>query len=406
MSDKETVRTYSHQFSLKYGCNPHQLPASIHSLSGKGLPFIILNGAPGYINILDALNAWQLVAELKAATGLAAAASFKHVSPAGAAVAIPMSETLKEVYGVSGAGELSPQAIAYIRARNADPKSSFGDFVALSDVVDEATALVLKSEVSDGIIAAGFEPKALEILSQKRGGKYIVLQADVNFEPPQQEFRELYGCVFEQRRNDIKMTPEMFKNKVTSNSIEVTEGAIRDMIVASIAIKYTQSNSVGYALDGQMIGIGAGQQSRVDCVKLAGSKVDIWYLRQHPKVMGLRFGSEKKLNRVSKINARIRYIEGDFTEPEYKEWLENFDKDCIPEPLTNEEKSDFLKTLQGVTIASDAFFPFRDNIDQASKRGVKFIAQPGGSVQDDIVIKAADEYSMAMVFTQTRLFQH
>jgi phosphoribosylaminoimidazolecarboxamide formyltransferase / IMP cyclohydrolase len=400
------TRSYQHQLSLKYGCNPHQNPSNIYALSGQNLPFSILNGKPGYINILDALNAWQLVLELKQALGLPAAASFKHVSPAGAAVATPIPENLRRAYGVDPDAVLTPAATAYLRARNADPKSSFGDFVALSDVVDEATALVLKSEVSDGIIAPGFEEKALEILKAKKSGNYVVLKADEAFQPPQQEFREVYGCVFEQRRNDVKITPDLFKNVVTKGAKELSPEAVRDLVLASITIKYTQSNSVGYALDGQMIGIGAGQQSRVDCVKLAGQKVEVWYLRQHPKVLNMQFSKAKKINRVTRINAMIRYVEGDFTDPEYKDWSENFEGVEIPEPLTLEEKKEFMKTLKGVSISSDAFFPFRDNIDQASKRGVQYIAQPGGSVADENVIKACEEYGMDMVFTSVRLFQH
>lgn len=401
ISEQTVQRCYSPELTLKYGCNPQQNPARLLSLSGTSLPFAILNGNPGYINLLDALNAWQLVKELRESLDLPAAASFKHVSPAGAAVYAPMSELVQEVYGVKGK-ELSPLAVAYIRARNADPKSSFGDFIALSDKVDESTALVIKGRVSDGVIAPDYDAKALEILSAKKGGKYIVLKADLSYQPPDQEFREVYGCVLEQKRNLAKLEPKLFQNTVTEK-VDLSESCVRDMVVASIAIKYTQSNSVGYALDGQVIGIGAGQQSRVDCVKLAGGKVETWYLRQHPKVLNLPFKASVSKD-VTKVNARIQYIEGDFTEMEYKQWLELFETE--PMPLTTEEKKSFLKTLSGVSIASDAFFPFRDNIDQASKRGVSWIAQPGGSVQDEQVIKACDEYGIGMVFTQTRLFQH
>lgn len=396
-----TTRSYQQQFALKYGCNPMQAPSSVSSLAGQNLPFKVLNGKPGYINLLDAVNAWQLVKELRQALDLPAAASFKHVSPAGAAVAVPLTDMERKVYEVDLQEQLTPIATAYIRARGADPMCSFGDFVAVSDVVDEATAMVLKREVSDGIIAPGYEPKALEILAAKKSGAFIVLEADPTYTPPEIEYREVYGVVFSQKRNDHLITAADLKNIVSANK-NLTEDAIRDLIVASIAIKYTQSNSVSYAINGQTIGVGAGQQSRVDCVKLAGRKLETWWLRQHPKVLSLKF--KPTVKRQERVNARVRYIEGDFTQPELKMWLENFEE--APELLTSEEKSAFLATLSGVSLSSDAFFPFRDNIDQASKRGVKFIVETGGSVQDDVVIAAANEYDMVVCFSGVRLFHH
>lgn len=386
---------------LKYGCNPHQKPAALYTFKGEKGPFEVLNGNPGYINLLDAMNAWQLVKELKVGTGLPAAASFKHCSPAGCAVAVPLSKTLKDVYGVSGM-ELSHSAVAYLRARQADPKSSFGDFAALSDKVDAQTATYLKKEVSDGIIASGYDDDALEILKSKKNGNFIILKADPDFKAPEMEYREVYGVTFAQRRNDVQMTiDEHLKNVVTRDN-KLPEGAQRDLLVASICLKYTQSNSVGYAMDGQMIGVGAGQQSRVDCVKLAGSKAEIWYLRQHPKVQALKF--KEKKGRVTKLNARIEYIENDFTEFSRAAWEAHFEE--VPEELTTKEKKEFLATLSGVSLASDAFFPFADNIDQCSKRGVTYIAQPGGSVQDKAVTAAADKYGMVMAHTGVRLFHH
>ncbi|CAM9349607.1 unnamed protein product [Chrysoparadoxa australica] len=394
-----TARVYKHQFPLKYGCNPQQQQAGVYSIMGNGLPFATLNGKPGYINLLDACNAWQLVHELKEATGLAAAASFKHVSPAGAAVAVDMTKDELAAYECSDM-TLTPAAIAYIRARNADPMSSFGDFAALSEVVDEATALVLKREVADGIIAPGYEPAALEILKKKKGGKFIILEADVNYVPPSVEYREVFGMTFRQQRNEVKFDTSKLADVKTSASLP--EAAQRDLVVASITVKYTQSNSVGYASNGQMVGVGAGQQSRVDCVKLAARKVAIWYLRQHPKVQGMQF--KKGTKRQDRVNARVRYIEGDITASERPAWENNFE--VVPEVLTEEEKAETLSKLTGVSLSSDAFFPFRDSIDHASKVGVSYIAQPGGSVADDQVIKACDEYKMAMAFTSTRLFHH
>ena len=398
------ARVYKPQFPLKYGCNPHQKPAGISSLLNNKLPFDVLNGVPGYINLLDAANAWQLVKELGEATGLAAAASFKHVSPAGAAVAVPLSEVECAAYEVKveDAPKLTPVALAYLRARNADPMCSFGDFAAVSEEVDEATALILKKEVSDGIVAPSYTPKALEILKSKKGGRFIVLKATENFNPGEMEYREVYGMAFSQKRNDVVITKDHMKNVVTSKKDAVTDDVVRDMIVASICIKYTQSNSVGFTRDGMMVGVGAGQQSRVDCVKLAGRKVRTWYLRQHPKVLALPFKDGVK--RQDRVNARVRYIEGDFTPEEKIRWEAQFTS--TPEPLTEAEKDEFMSATSGVTISSDAFFPFRDSIDHASKYGVSYIAQPGGSVQDTQVTAACEEYGMSMCLTGVRLFHH
>jgi len=400
------ARAYKPEFPLKYGCNPHQKPAGISSRLGADLPFAILNGTPGYINLLDAANAWLLVKELRAATGLAAAASFKHVSPAGAAVAVPLKEVECAAYEVTpdAAAQLTPSALAYLRARNADPMCSFGDFAAVSDVVDEGTALILKKEVSDGIVAPGFTPEALAILTAKKGGKFIVLEAKSYFVPDAVEYREVYGMTFSQKRNDVVITKEhMTKKVVTKGGVDaLSDAAIRDMVVASICVKYTQSNSVGFAKDGMMVGVGAGQQSRVDCVKLAGRKVSTWYLRQHPKVLGLQF--KPGIKRQERVNARVRYIEGDFTEEERTRWEAQFA--AVPAPLTAAEKEEFLQGATGVTISSDAFFPFRDSIDHASKVGVSYVAQPGGSVQDPQVTACCDEYGMIMSMTGVRLFHH
>lgn len=395
------TREYTHIRDLKYGCNPHQKPAAIFSSPESKVPaFEVLNGNPGYINLLDAMNAWQLVKELKEALDLPAASSFKHCSPAGAAVYCELTETEREVYAV-GKKELTPAATAYLRAREADPKSSFGDFAALSDKVDEATAIIMKSEVSDGIIAPDYDEKALEILKAKKGGGYIILKANLDYVPPDVEYREVYGVAFAQKRNDAKFTRDSMKQVVTKID-KISDDVVRDMILANITLKYTQSNSVGYAMNGQMLGVGAGQQSRVDCVKLAGGKVETWYLRQHPKVRAMKFKAGTK--KVAKLNARIQYIEGDFTKYSKDAWEAQLEE--IPAPLTNEEKKEFLSGLKGVTLSSDAFFPFPDNIDHASMRGVSFISQPGGSVQDKLVIQACDEYKMAMTFTGTRLFHH
>lgn len=397
-------RVYKPEFPLKYGCNPHQKPASISSVLNSKLPFDVLNGVPGYINLLDAANAWQLVKELREATGLASAASFKHVSPAGAAVAVPLNDVECQAYEVKpeAAKELTPVALAYLRARNADPMCSFGDFAAVSDEVDEATAKILKKEVSDGIIAPSYTSEALEILKTKKGGKFIILQATKDYDPGAIEYREVYGMTFSQKRNDIVITKDHMKEVVTASKEVVTDEVVRDMIVASICIKYTQSNSVGFAKDGMMVGVGAGQQSRVDCVKLAGRKVSTWFLRQHPKVLGLAFKAGSK--RQDRVNARVRYIEGDFTPEERIRWEAQFE--TVPEELTEEEKKEFMSTASGVTISSDAFFPFRDSIDHASKFGVSYVAQPGGSVQDKQVTSACEEYGMAMCLTGVRLFHH
>lgn len=370
------------------------------SILSNSLPFEVLNGTPGYINLLDALNAYQLVKELREALGLHAAASFKHVSPAGAGLAIPLTAEEAEAYEVTDPASLTPSALAYIRARGADPMCSFGDFAALSDVVDEATAKVLQKEVSDGIIAPGYEPEALKILASKKGGKFIVLKADPNFNPPDVEYREVYGATFKQRRNDVVLSPKDLEKVVTT--AKLSSDAVRDCVMASITIKYTQSNSVGYALNGQVIGVGAGQQSRVDCVKLAGRKVSVWWLRQHPKVRGLSFKSTVK--RQERVNARVRYIEGDITDAERPTWEANFE--TVPAPLSDAEKADFMSSLKGVSLSSDAFFPFRDSIDHASKYGVNFVVQPGGSVQDEQVTDCCNSYGMAMAFTGVRLFHH
>lgn len=385
---------------LKYGCNPHQLPAALCSVGGNKLPFEVLSGVPGYINLLDAVNAWQLVHELEAATGKPAASSFKHCSPAGAAIGVPLTDEEKIVYEVNGK-PLTPTASAYVRARNADPMCSFGDFVAISCEVDVETANILKIEVSDGIIAAGYSPEALEILKAKKGGKFIVLKADKNFKYPELEFRVAGGLGFMQKRNDAIFTKGHLE-KVVTDKKALSEEAQLDMIVASISVKYTQSNSVGYAIKGMMVGVGAGQQSRVDCVKLAGRKVATWRLRFHPKVMGLTFKDGVK--RQDRVNARVRYIEGDMEPAEKAEWLKNFDAE--PEALSAAEKGEFLKALDGVAISSDAFFPFRDSIDHCVKFGVKYVAQPGGSVADEEVISTCNSYGMTMAFTNLRLFHH
>lgn len=395
------TRVYQPQFNLKYGCNPQQSSAKICSVLNSPLPFSILNGVPGYINLLDAANAYQLCSELKQATNLAAAASFKHVSPAGAALAVPLTETECAAYEIKpeDAAKLTPVALAYLRARHADPMCSFGDFAAVSDIVDEDTALILKKEVSDGICAPGYTDAALEILKKKKSGKYIILQATPDYKPSDIEYREVYGMTFCQKRNNVLITKEHVQNVVTGT---LTDSSVLDMILATICVKYTQSNSVGFAKNGMMVGVGAGQQSRVDCVKLAARKVNTWYLRQHPKVLSLPF--KQGVKRQDRVNARVRYIEGDFTTEEKLRWNEFFTD--VPSPLSHEEKDAFMKTSTDISISSDAFFPFRDSIDFASKVGVKFVVQPGGSVQDEQVTKACDEYGMAMCFTGVRLFHH
>jgi len=394
-------QNYLQQFELKYGCNPHQKPAAIHSLEGLNLPFSVLNGQPGYINLLDALNAWQLVQELDEVLGLPAAASFKHVSPAGAAVSVPLNDILKEVYDCKDL-ELSQLATAYIRARGADPLSSFGDFISLSRKVDANTAELIRKMVSDGIIAPGFDEDALKLLKDKKGGKYLILQADTEFRAPETEFREVYGVGFSQLRNTVKINEKSLLTEVVTKKKQLSAAARRDLILASITLKYTQSNSVAYALDGQMIGIGAGQQSRVDCTKLAGSKAETWFMRQHPNVRNLPF--HEQVSNVERTNARILCIDGGMTEPELRAWKSKFSAPV--EALPQEEKAARLAKLKGVSLSSDAFFPFRDNIDQASKRGVNFIVQPGGSNRDEEVISASDEYEMVMAFSGIRLFHH
>ncbi|HTV18717.1 MAG TPA: phosphoribosylaminoimidazolecarboxamide formyltransferase [Polyangiaceae bacterium] len=381
---------------LKYGTNPHQAFASADPIAGA--PVQLLNGQPSIINLLDALNAWQLVRELRQTTGLAAAASFKHVSPAGAALAVPLPADLAGVYEVGGV-ELTPAALAYVRARGADPKCSFGDFVALSEPVDDATAGFLKSVVSDGIIAPGYQPSALATLSAKKNGAFIVLQADARFEPPARETRELFGVRLTQDRNAHVFSERDLADVVCG---ELTPEARRDLVLGYTTLKYTQSNSVGYAVGGQMIGIGAGQQSRVDCTKLAGTKADVWQLGRHPKVIGLRFKPDVK--RQDRINWRVRYIEGDLTA--YEQEALSAALEAPFEPLSEAEKRAFLERVSGVSMVSDGFIPFRDNIDHAQRHGVKFIAQPGGSTRDADIEQACREYGIAMVHTHIRAFHH
>jgi len=381
---------------LKYGCNPHQLFASAEPIGAASVE--LLNGQPSLINWLDALNAWPLVLELGRALELPAAASFKHCSPAGAAIATPLSAELAEAYEVSGK-ELSPAALAYVRARGADPKCSFGDFVALSEPVDEPTADFLKTVVSDGIIAPGYEGNALSTLSAKKNGSFIVMRADRNFQPPARESREMFGMRLSQDRNAHVFGMADLRDVVCG---ELDEGARRDLVLGYTTLKYTQSNSVGFAVGGQMIGIGAGQQSRVDCTKLAGSKADVWQLRLHPKVLGLNFRPEIK--RQDRINWRVRYIEGDLTRFETQAFSEALLGKL--EPLTTEEKREYLARVSGVSLVSDGFIPFRDNIDHAQRHGVKFIAQPGGSTRDAEIEQACREYGIAMVHTHIRAFHH
>jgi phosphoribosylaminoimidazolecarboxamide formyltransferase / IMP cyclohydrolase len=383
---------------LKYGTNPHQALATAEPLDPHHVPVRVLHGAPSMINFLDALNAWQLVRELRDALGLAAAASFKHVSPAGAAVAVPLTPELGTLYEVEGR-ELTPAALAYVRARGADPKCSFGDFVALSDGVDEATAGFLKTVVSDGIIAPGYDPAALEVLRAKKGGGFIVMQADPGYRPPPRETREIFGMKLTQDRNDHAITRKDLERVVCG---ALTDEAVIDLILGLVTLKYTQSNSVGYSYGGQMIGIGAGQQSRVDCTKLAGQKADLWHLGRHPKVLGLRF--RKELKKQDRINWRVRYIEGDLV-PSERDGLAAA-LETPAEPLTDGEKRAFLETMSGVSLTSDGFIPFRDNVDHASKHGVRFIAEPGGSSRDAEVEAACGEYGMTLVYTGVRLFHH
>jgi AICAR transformylase/IMP cyclohydrolase PurH len=391
------------ELPLKYGCNPNQKPSRIYLNDGE-LPLTVLSGKPGYINFLDALNGWQLVKELKAATGLAAAASFKHVSPAGAAVAIPMDDTLKKIYFVDDiCEEFSPIATAYARARGADRMSSYGDFIALSDVCDKVTALIIKREVSDGVIAPGFTEEALEILKEKRKGTYNVIQIDTNYVPAPIESKQVYGITFEQGRNEIDLTSdELFANIPTQNK-NIPEAARRDLMVALITLKYTQSNSVCYVKDGHAIGIGAGQQSRIHCTRLAGNKADIWWLRQHPKVMNLPWVD--KIRRADRDNTIDIYISEDYEDVLADGIWQQFFK-YKPEILTSEEKKEWIKQNTDVCLGSDAFFPFGDNIERAHKSGVAYVAQAGGSVRDDHVIETCDKYNIAMAFTGIRLFHH
>lgn len=389
------------ELELKYGCNPNQKPSRIFMENGADLPIEVLNGKPGYINFLDAFNSWQLVSELKAATGLPAAASFKHVSPAGAAVATELSDTLKKIYFVDDL-ELSPIASAYAKARGADRMSSYGDWAALSDVCDKETALILKREVSDGIIAPGYTDEALEILKSKRRGTYNIVKIDPNYVPAAIEHKQVYGITFEQGRNSLKIDEELLKNFPTDNKT-FTDEAKRDLIIALITLKYTQSNSVCYAKDGQAIGVGAGQQSRIHCTRLAGNKADIWYLRQNPKVMALPF--KEDIRRPDRDNTIDVYISDDYEDVLADGIWEQFFTEK-PEPLTREEKKEWLKTFSGVSLGSDAFFPFGDNIERAHRSGVKFIAQPGGSIRDDNVIEVCNKYNIAMAFTGIRLFHH
>ncbi len=387
------------ELPLRYGCNPYQVPARVYVEAGK-LPIQPLNSSPGYINLLDALNSWQLVKELKQALNLPAAASFKHVSPSGAAVGVPLSDTLKQAYFVQDL-DLSPLAAAYARARGVDRMSSFGDWIALSDTVDVSTARLINREVSDGVIAPHYEPEALDILRKKKGGKYVVLAIDPTYEPELTETRQVYGVTFEQRRNDRPVTRNDFKNIVTTNKM-LPESAIRDMIVAWITLKYTQSNSVCFAADGQVIGVGAGQQSRIHCVRLAGTKADLWWLRQHPTTLGLKF--QPAIKRPDRDNAIDQYLREDVTPAERQGWKDVFAE--MPRQLTPDERRQWLNGLKDVVLGSDAFFPFRDSIDRAVKTGVKYVVQPGGSNRDDAVIEACNQYGMAMIFSNVRLFHH
>ena len=390
------------EYELKYGCNPNQKPSKIYMNDGSDLPIQVLNGRPGYINFLDAFNGWQLVKELKKATGLPAATSFKHVSPAGAAVGLPMSDVLKKIYWVDDLGELSPLACAYARARGADRMSSFGDFIALSDVCDASTASIIKREVSDGVIAPGYTDEALEILKAKKKGGYNVIQIDENYVPNPIEHKEVFGITFEQGRNEIDINDSLFENIVTKNK-DLPESVIIDMKIALITLKYTQSNSVCYVKDGQAIGIGAGQQSRVHCTRLAGSKADNWLLRQCPKVLNLPFVDG--IGRADRDNAIDNYIGEEYMDVLAEgAWQRVFKEK--PEVFTAEEKRAWLDQMDGAVLGSDAFFPFSDNVERAKKSGVKYIVQPGGSIRDDAVIECCDKYDMVMVFNGVRLFHH
>ena len=390
------------ELELKYGCNPNQKPARIFMRDGSDLPLTVLNGKPGYINFLDALNAWQLVRELKEATGLPAAASFKHVSPAGAAVGNPLRDVERQMYFVEEGADLSPIACAYIRARGADRLCSYGDWAALSDVCDAATARYLKYEVSDGIIAPGYTDEALEILKTKKKGNYNDVQIDPDYVPAPQEYKDAFGVTFQQRRNNFEINEALLTNLVTENK-DLPEAAKRDMIVALITLKYTQSNSVCYVKDGQAIGVGAGQQSRIHCTRLAGTKADTWWLRHHPKVLGLQF--VENIRRPDRDNAIDVYLSDEYEDVLAEGiWQKTFA--VRPDPLTAEEKKTWITALTGVTCGSDAFFPFGDNVERARKSGVQYIVEPGGSIRDDHVIETANKYGMVMAFTGMRLFHH
>ena len=390
------------ELELKYGCNPNQKPARIFMRDGSDLPLTVLNGKPGYINFLDALNSWQLVRELTAATGLPAAASFKHVSPAGAAVGEPLTDVERQMYFVEPDADLSPIACAYIRARGADRLCSYGDWAALSDVCDAATARYLKLEVSDGIIAPGYTDEALEILKTKKKGNYNIVQIDPAYVPAPQEYKDVFGVTFQQGRNNFAISEDLLNNIVTENK-DLPAAAKRDMIVALITLKYTQSNSVCYVKDGQAIGVGAGQQSRIHCTRLAGSKADTWWLRHHPKVLGLQF--VENIRRPDRDNAIDVYLSDEYEDVLAEGvWQQTFA--VKPEVLTAEEKKAWIATLSGVTCGSDAFFPFGDNVERARKSGVQYIAEPGGSIRDDNVIATANKYGMTMCFTGMRLFHH
>ena len=389
------------ELALKYGCNPNQKIAKVYMKDGKDLPFTVLNGRPGFINLLDAFNSWQLVMELKEATGLPAAASFKHVSPAGAAVATDLSDTLKKVYFVDDL-ELTPIASAYAAARGADRMSSYGDFAALSDICDKETALLLKREVSDGVIAPGYTEEALEILKSKRKGTYLVMQMDPDYVPEEQETKQVFGISFEQTRNNAKITADLLAERPTKNK-EFPDAAVRDLLVALITLKYTQSNSVCYVKDGMTIGVGAGQQSRIHCTRLAGNKADIWWQRQNPKVMALPFKAD--IRRPDRDNTIDVYISDDYEDVLAEGTWQLFFTEK-PEPLKKEEKKAWAAKLTGVALGSDAFFPFGDNIERAHRSGVEYVAEAGGSIRDDNVIETADKYNMAVSFTHLRLFHH
>ena len=390
------------ELELKYGCNPNQKPSRIFMENGKDLPIEVLNGRPGYINFMDAFNGWQLVKELKAATGMPAATSFKHVSPAGAAIGLPLSETLAKIYWVDDLGELSPLACAYARARGADRMSSYGDFIALSDVCDASTARIIQREVSDGVIAPGYDADALEILKSKRKCTYNIIKIDPNYVPDPIERKQVYGITFEQGRNELVINDELFANRPTKNK-DIPKKALDDLAIALITLKYTQSNSVAYASGGQAIGIGAGQQSRIHCTRLAGTKADNWYLRQSPTVMNLQFVDD--IRRADRDNAIDLYIGEDYMDVLADgAWQKIFK--VKPEVFTREMKREWLDTMTDTSLGSDAFFPFGDNIERAHKSGVKYIAQPGGSIRDDNVIEVCDKYGIAMAFTGIRLFHH